>query len=66
MKGINMFNPFNFPMLNHPFEFKVPTYKEWKEGMEKIMKEQPELYKKYNEQVHQFWQDWFDDLKNIK
>tara|TARA_B100002003_G_scaffold243209_1_gene267318 strand:+ start:514 stop:621 length:108 start_codon:yes stop_codon:yes gene_type:complete len=32
--------------------------------MEKIMKEQPELYKKYNEQVQQFCQDWFEDMKN--
>jgi tellurite resistance protein len=57
-----MFNPFNFP--TPPLEFKFPTYKEWKEGMEKIMKKQPELYEKYNEQVQQFCQDWFEDVKN--
>jgi hypothetical protein len=37
-------------MFNNPF--KLPTYSEWKESVEKI-----------NTDVMKFWKDWFNDIK---
>jgi hypothetical protein len=37
-------------MFNNPF--KLPTYSEWKESVEKI-----------NADVMKFWKDWFNDIK---
>ena len=48
------------------FELKIPTYAEWKAQLDKLMKEQPEQGKKYQEQVQKFWQDFFQDTFNIK
>jgi|TARA_B100001964_G_scaffold201481_1_gene229210 hypothetical protein len=48
------------------FELDIPTYAEWKAQMDKLMKEQPELGKKYQEQVQKFWQDFFEDTFKIK
>jgi len=48
------------------FEFKIPTYKEWKVQLEKLIEEQPEQAKKYQEQVQKFWKDFFEDVFKIK
>ena len=56
-KGKKMFNM---------FEFKIPTYKEWKVQLEKLIEEQPEQAKKYQEQVQKFWKDFFEDMFKIK
>ena len=45
---------------------EFPTYAEWKESVEKLMKEQPEKCKKYQEQVQKFWQDFFADSFKFK
>jgi hypothetical protein len=37
-------------MFNNPF--KLPTYSEWKESVEKI-----------NADVMKFWKDWYADIK---
>ena len=37
-------------MFNNPF--KLPTYSEWKESVEKIQAD-----------VMKFWKDWFNDIK---
>ena len=55
-KEENMFN----------LELKIPTYKEWKDQLEKLKKEQPEQAERYYEQVQKFWQDFFEDSFNIK
>jgi|TARA_B100000929_G_scaffold235859_1_gene192472 hypothetical protein len=47
-------------------ELKIPTYKEWKDQLEKLKKEQPEQAERYYEQVQKFWQDFFEDSFNIK
>jgi len=47
-------------------ELKIPTYKEWKDQLEKLKEEQPEQAAKYYEQVQKFWQDFFEDTLNIK
>ena len=33
---------------------KIPTYKEWKNAVEKIIEEQPAQAKKFQEQIQQF------------
>ena len=48
------------------FDLDIPTYAEWKTQLDKLMKEQPEQAKKYQEQVQKFWQDFFEDTFNIK
>ena len=45
---------------------EFPTYAEWKESVEKLMKEQPEKCKKYQEQVQKFWTDFFADSFKFK
>ncbi len=48
------------------FDLEIPTYAEWKVQLDKLMKEQPEQAKKYQEQVQKFWQDFFEDMFKIK
>jgi hypothetical protein len=40
------------------FDLEIPTYAEWKVQLDKLMNEQPEQAKKYQEQVQKFWQDF--------
>ena len=48
------------------FDLEIPTYAEWKAQLDKLMKEQPEQAKKYQEQVQKFWKDFFEDTFKIK
>ena len=48
------------------FDLEIPTYAEWKVQLDKLMNEQPEQAKKYQEQVQKFWQDFFEDTLKIK
>ncbi len=48
------------------FDLEIPSYAEWKVQLDKLMKEQPEQGKKYQEQVQKFWQDFFEDMFKIK
>ncbi len=48
------------------FDLEIPTYAEWKVQLDKLMKEQPEQAKKYQEQVQKFWQEFFEDTFKIK
>jgi hypothetical protein len=48
------------------FDLEIPTYAEWKVQLDKLMNEQPEQAKKYQEQVQKFWQDFFEDTFKIK
>ncbi len=48
------------------FDLEIPSYAEWKVQLDKLMKEQPEQAKKYQEQVQKFWQDFFEDTFKIK
>jgi predicted ATP-grasp superfamily ATP-dependent carboligase len=48
------------------FDFDIPTYAEWKVQLDKLMKEQPEQAKKYQEQVQKFWQEFFEDTLKKK
>ncbi len=48
------------------FDLQILTYAEWKVQLDKLMKEQPEQAKKYQEQVQKFWQDFFEDTFKIK
>ena len=48
------------------FDLEIPTYAEWKVQLDKLMKEQPEKAKKYQEQVQKFWKDFFEDTFKIK
>ena len=48
------------------FDLEIPTYAEWKVQLDKLMNEQPEQAKKYQEQVQKFWQDFFEDMFKIK
>ena len=48
------------------FNLDIPTYAEWKTQLDKLMKEQPEQAKKYQEQVQKFWQEFFEDTFKIK
>jgi|TARA_B100000929_G_C15472293_1_gene408286 hypothetical protein len=45
---------------------KIPTYKEWKNAVEKIIEEQPAQAKKFQEQIQQFWSDAAEDIFKIK
>jgi hypothetical protein len=58
LKGDNMFD---FTDL-----VKIPTYKEWKNAIEKIIEEQPAQAKKFQEQIQQFWSDAAEDIFKIK
>lgn len=40
-------------MFNNPF--KLPTYSEWKESVEKIQAD-----------VMKFWKDWYSDIKKFR
>jgi len=43
----------------------LPTYAEWKKELEKLAKDQPEQAKKYQDQVQQFWKDFFKDAFKV-
>jgi hypothetical protein len=48
------------------FDLEIPSYAEWKVQLDKLMNEQPEQAKKYQEQVQTFGQDFFQDTFKIK
>ncbi len=48
------------------FDLEIPTYAEWKVQLDKLMNEQPEQAKKYQEKVQKFWKDFFEDTFKIK
>ena len=43
-------------------DLDIPTYAEWKAYVDKLVKDQPEQAKKYQEQVLTFWKDFFNDI----
>ena len=48
------------------FDLEIPSYAERKVQFDKLMNEQPEQAKKYQEQVQKFWKDFFEDTFKIK